>query len=336
MMDITDCRDITSLQAVLFMTMFLQSSAKLATCYSYIGIALTSAIRLGLHRSVSRHFDPVEAETRRRVFWVIRKMDIYVAALLGLPKLLSDDDIDQVDPLEVDDECITKDGILPQPLGKVPLIAATNAHTRLVKILCLVVKYIYPIKSPGQAVNKAFKQTYGVSHARIREIEQKLQEWMEHLSVDLKPGGNAVYPAMERAQQLLRLAYAHVQMLLYRPFLHYVSQSYQNRKRGAIDKRSYACAAACVSVSRNIIHIMIEMKRKGLLIGSYWFTMYTAFFAILSLVFMVLENPAASKSEEILRDVMDGKEALSSLSKRSMAADRCTKTLEVCEKAPFP
>ena len=329
MMDITDCRDLTSLQAIVFMIMFLQSSAKLATCYSYIGVALTSAIRLGLHRSVSRNFDPIEQETRRRVFWIIRKMDIYVAALLGLPKLLSDDDIDQADPLEVDDECITKDGILPQPAGRVPLISATNAHTRLVKILCKVVKYIYPIKSSEHGANKTSKQTYGVSHAKIRDLERELQQWMENLSIDLKPNGNTVCPELARAQQLLRLAYAHVQMLLYRPFLHYVSQSNQNQKRGAIDKRSFACAAACVGVSRNIIHIMIEMKKKGLLIGSYWFTMYTTFFAILSLAFMILENPEAARSIEVLQDVMDGKEALASLSKRSMAADRCTRTLEV-------
>ena len=328
-MDITDCRDLTSLQAVVFMIMFLQSSAKLATCYSYIGVALTSAIRLGLHRCFSGNFDPVEQETRRRVFWIIRKMDIYVAAILGLPKLLGDEDIDQVDPLEVDDECITKDGILPQPVGKVPLISATNAHSRLLKILCMVVKYIYPIKSPRQGTDKVSKQTYGVSHARIRDIERELQEWEANLSMDLVPGGNPVCSELARAQQLLRLAYAHVQMLLYRPFLHYVSQSTQNSQRGAIDKRSYACAAACVGVSRNIIHIMIEMKRKGLLIGSYWFTMYTTFFAILSLVFMVLDNPNASGSKEILQEATDGKEALASLSKRSMAADRCNRTLEV-------
>ena len=76
-MDVTDCRDLVSLQALLFMIMFLQASSKLSTCCSHIGIALRSALRMGLHRSIPNRFSPVEQETRKRVFWVIRTMDIY-------------------------------------------------------------------------------------------------------------------------------------------------------------------------------------------------------------------------------------------------------------------
>ncbi len=132
---------------------------------------------------------------------------------------------------------------------------------------------------------------------------------------------------ISRVQQLLRMAYAHVQMVLYRPFLHYVSQDCRSK---ATDKRSYACAAACVSISRNVVHITGEMKRRGLLIGAFWFTMYTTFFAILSLVFFILENPDDPTSQDLLRDAYHGKETLASLAKRSMAADRCTTTLTVC------
>ena len=141
---------------------------------------------------------------------------------------------------------------------------------------------------------------------------------------DPNSGGADLY---DRVQQLLRLAYAHVQMMLYRPFLHYVSQKSCAGK--TVDERSYACAAAGVSVSRNIVHICSEMKRRGLLIGAYWFTMYTTFFAILSLVFFVLENPDKPGSQEILADANDGKEALQGLAKRSQAADRCSTALIV-------
>ena len=326
-MDICDCRDLPSLQAIIFMTMFLQSSAKLATCYSYIGVALHSAIRMGLHRSITRNFNPIELETRKRIFWQIRKMDFYVAAMLGLPMMLSEDDIDQELPLEIDDEFITVEGILPMPAGRVPLIAATNAHTKMTKILQKVARYIYPLKGFERTPDKS-GASYSVSHAKIREIEQDLQVWMENLPTALRPGGSPTHE-LSRVQQLLRMAYAHVQMILYRPFLHYVAQRYHS---GKIDKRSYACAAACVSVSRNIIHITAEMKRSEMLIGAYWFTMYTTFFAILALVFFVLENPNSSTSQDILKDALEGKEVLASLAKRSMAADRCTVTLAVSSR----
>ena len=342
-MEITDCRDLTSLQAMLFMIMFLQSSAKLSTCYSYIGIALRSALRMGLHRSIIGKFNPVELETRKRVFWVIRKMDIYVAALLGLPKPLNDEDIDQDLPLEIDDEFITTQGILPVPPGHFSTYAASNSHTKLVQILAKVIQYVYPIKGPTVS-REACHSSYVVSHAKIREVERDLHEWRQNLPTELQPG-SPVPPDIERCitskprtsqhmltdlpyrvQQLLRMAYAHVQMLLYRPFLHYASQRVRPKEG---DKRSYACAAACISVSRNVIHITSNMKSRGLLIGAYWLTMYTTFFAIISLVFYVLENPNGETSAACFRDASEGKEALASLARRSNAADRCMTTLNV-------
>ena len=190
-MDITDCRDITSLQAILFMILFLQSSANLSTCYSYIGIALRSALRMGLHRSLFGSFNPIERETRRRAFFIIRKMDTYVSALLGFPQMLSSDDIDQELPLEVDDENITKDGVLPMPDGKPSLLyAASNAHTRLMATLAKVCKYIYPIKGLEQSVQGSSNSSYVISHAKIREIEKDLADWLDKLPLALRPGGD--------------------------------------------------------------------------------------------------------------------------------------------------
>ena len=116
---------------------------------------------------------------------------------------------------------------------------------------------------------------------------------------------------------------------MYRPFIHYVAQACQ---AGQADKRSFACAAACVSVARNIVHITSEMKKRGLLVGAYWFVMYTTFFAIVSLVYFVLENPNSPTGKDILKDAMEGRDTLASLAKRSMAADRCSMSLAVCHE----
>ncbi|CAK37749.1 transcriptional regulator family: Fungal Specific TF [Aspergillus niger] len=324
LLEITDCRDLTSLQAICFMVLFLQASAKLSTCYSYVGIALRSALRLGLHRKVTAHFSPLEQELRKRVFWVVRKMDVYVSTMLGLPLMLSDDDIDQEFPASVDSEFLTKDGILPMPSDHIPLMAGANAHTRLSSIILKVVKYIYPVKNAQHRAGS--DQRYVVSHSKIREIERDLQAWMEELPAALRPG-TEVSPQVERIRQLLRISYAHVQVMLYRPFLHYVSSGSQAR---GVDRRSYACAAACVSVSRNIVHITTGMHKRGLLNGSFWFTMYTTYFAILSLLFFVLENPDSPTAKDgVLKDAMEGKTTLAGLAKKSMAADRCSQSL-VC------
>ncbi|KAK5110069.1 hypothetical protein LTR62_006314 [Meristemomyces frigidus] len=317
LMDIADCRDLTSIQAVMFMIIFLQSSAKLSQCYAYVGVALRSALRMGLHRSHADNFTPIEAETRKRVFWIVRKMDIYVGAMLGLPQTLSDDDIDQDYPLEVDDEYITEDGILPMPEGQVSMMTAFNAHTRLVILLSKIVRKVYPIKTQDSP-----DKSYSVPFSTIREIESDLEEWKNSLAPILNP-----CEAPERyirVQQLLRLSYAHAQVMLYRPFLHYVAM---DKRSSPVDQRAYACAASYVNVSRNIIHIVTQMKQKGLLNGAFWFIMYTSFFAILSLVYFAAENPDNATTQAVMKDALEGRRILASLARRSMAADRCTATL---------
>lgn len=73
-MDITNVGDISSIQTIVMMIMYLQCSARLSTCYSYIGIALRSALKEGLHRNLSifqnskRKLDPMEIDTRKRLF----------------------------------------------------------------------------------------------------------------------------------------------------------------------------------------------------------------------------------------------------------------------------
>jgi hypothetical protein len=171
------------------MIQFLQSSAKLSACYSYIGVALRSALRMGLHRSFSTNFTPIEAETRKRIFWVIRRMDTYVGAMLGLPRFLEDEDIDQEFPAEVDDEYITAAGIEPMPDGTLSVMAAFNAHTRIVQVLSKICKTVYPTK--GTQTGAKDSVTYKVGYSKIRELEWDLAEWLDALPCSLKPGSEA-------------------------------------------------------------------------------------------------------------------------------------------------
>lgn len=188
MLDVTDCRDLLSIQAVMFMILFLQGTAKLATCYAYVGVALRACCRLGMHRKLTGKFNVIEQEERKRLFWQVRKLDIYVGAMLGLPMMLSEDDIDQELPAEVPDEHITENGISPASQETFPLIRATNAHTRLIRILQKVVRYVYPIKNSSEGASSG---EYTVSHSVIRELERDLQSWMDELPMQLRPSENA-------------------------------------------------------------------------------------------------------------------------------------------------
>ena len=189
-MDVTDCRNLPSLQTVIFMTLFLQCSAKLATCYAYIGVCLRSALRMGMHRSLNEGCGPIETEVRKRCFWIIRKMDVFVSMMLGLPLALSDEDFDQDFPAEVDDEFITEDGIQPQPADRVPFIRAVNHDFRLANIVCRIVRRIYPIK-PSQTASDQARAETRVKLSVVKDIETDLKAWEESLDPIFKPDSTA-------------------------------------------------------------------------------------------------------------------------------------------------
>ncbi|KAI0399577.1 hypothetical protein F4802DRAFT_588770 [Xylaria palmicola] len=327
--DITECRDLTSLQALLFMILFLQSISNLSTCYGFVGIALRSALRMGLHRHLPHvKLDPIEEETRRRVFYICRQMDTYVSALLGFPLLLNDDDIDQLLPTEVDDQFITKQGITTPPTGTPSYIEAFNAHVKLMDLLSKVVKNVYPLKriDPKAAEgDESQYASYVVSYARIQELEEELQHWNEQLPFAWRPNPEGPVEVV-RIRNLLRFAYAHVQMVLYRPFLHYVSPRFCAGKD--VSNRGYSCGATYITVARNIVHIGTEMRKQVSLVGPYWFTLFSEFFAIISLVFFVLENQDKPGSKEILADAIAGKNMIGKLAAKSMVADRISSSLE--------
>ncbi|GJC90235.1 activator of stress genes 1 [Colletotrichum liriopes] len=337
--DITECRDLISLQALLFMILFLQATSNLSGCYAFVGIALRSALRIGLHRYLKHEkISIIEQEVRKRVFWVIRQMDIYVSAMLGFPLMLNAEDIDQPYPSEIDDEYITNEGILTPPPGTFSFFEAFNAHTRLMEILAKILKFVYPLKGLGQSVMKGDKPgaTYLISYSSIKRIEAELQEWYEVLPAQWRPRPDGPVEVIRlksdqannnSVRHLLRFAYAHVQLVLYRPFLHYVSPRLSMGKN--IDELSYACAAACISVSRNIVHIGIEIRKQNVLAGPYWFMLFTEFFAILSLVFYSIENPEKIGSAEVLEDAVAGRDMVAKLQSKSQAADRVTEALNI-------
>ncbi|KAJ4391919.1 Gypsy retrotransposon integrase-like protein 1 [Gnomoniopsis smithogilvyi] len=332
--DITECRDLTSLQALLFLILFLQSTSNLSGCYALLGIASRAALRMGLHRHLPQaNFTPLVTELRRRIFYFIRQLDIYCSALLGFPILLHDEDVDQKMPTEIDDEFITDEGIRKPPPGTPgSFFQAFNAHSRLMGILMKVVKYIYPLKGIESYAANSSNPTYMIEYRRIKEIENDLQVWHEQLPQRWRPSPEGSIEVM-RVRTLLRFAYAHVQMMLYRPFLHYISPRLATDK--TVDERYYACAAAGISVSRNILHLSTEIKNQALVVGPFWSMLYTEFFAILTLVFYVLENPDKPGSAEIFADANAGREMIKKMAARSFAADRICKSMDsLWEKLP--
>ena len=162
------------------MIYFLHCSSKMSVCHSYVAAAVAASLQTGLHRSLSGGLDPIERETRKRVFWTVRSMEAYVCAILGLPMTINEEDIDQEMPQEVDDIYITQDGISPQPENQLSASAITNAYTRLMQIFSKVLRYVYPVRNVKHTLGNR-PGSYRVSYARVCKIEQELEPWLVSL-----------------------------------------------------------------------------------------------------------------------------------------------------------
>ncbi|KUJ17556.1 uncharacterized protein LY89DRAFT_615718 [Mollisia scopiformis] len=87
---------VFGLQAAVSIQIFLISILRLNTASRFGGLIVRIAFHLGLHRCPSRYkqFSAAEAGMRRRLFWTIYSLEMFLAQSLGLPVTLKDEDID--------------------------------------------------------------------------------------------------------------------------------------------------------------------------------------------------------------------------------------------------
>ncbi|KAK4157989.1 fungal-specific transcription factor domain-containing protein [Chaetomidium leptoderma] len=87
--------DFWSIQALSLMTIYMLIVSKRNTAYAYLGMAVRSAYALGLHREETMRdviFTPGEMTVRRNLWKTLFILDRFLAATLGRPTAISEDD----------------------------------------------------------------------------------------------------------------------------------------------------------------------------------------------------------------------------------------------------
>jgi hypothetical protein len=178
--NVANCQDLISLQAVFFLNLFLLTTNRTSTCYTYLSTSLSIALRMGLHRSLKANQDLISQEISKRIFWALWQLVNDVTSCCGLPRLLNDDEIDQELPREVNDVFIAKGEISMQPKDEICYISGANASYRLHIIRDKVTRHIYPFRSVN-TVPLDDSMAYGANIDIIREIEEELIEWAKSI-----------------------------------------------------------------------------------------------------------------------------------------------------------
>ncbi|KAK4172385.1 putative transcriptional activator protein [Triangularia setosa] len=199
-----------TLQCLLLALMYCTIRADYKRLQHYKGIAVGLSHRLGLHQSQKRFsFGVLTIETRKKVFWSLYMLDCFSAALLGLPKLLKEDDIHCEFPSDTDDEYVTEKGFQPSLPGEATRLSNALALFRGSRVLAKVLEKIYPSAT-----------SHDLSLQQMSALEAELDEWYNSLPQHLKLTFKQDKPSTDvtgSRSPILALAYYYIRTLIYRP-----------------------------------------------------------------------------------------------------------------------
>ncbi|KAI0071201.1 hypothetical protein K474DRAFT_1679582 [Panus rudis PR-1116 ss-1] len=129
---------IYTVQSVLIAGVYAVGLGKLSKAFALISEAITLSLDAGMHRSADAYdvFDAIEDEVRKRTFWCVYLWDKQAAVHFGRPPMIRLRDCDVGEPAIVDDEYITRDGIIgpQQPDGGI----VENSESRMAAFVCCV------------------------------------------------------------------------------------------------------------------------------------------------------------------------------------------------------
>ncbi|KAJ9134119.1 hypothetical protein NKR23_g10290 [Pleurostoma richardsiae] len=268
----TGCPTLESVQARLAQVLYLLHSSRMNQAWYVFGNALQTIAALGLHRRAQRPrplparelpHDYIDAQCRRRTFWVAYILDVYLGIIFGRPRHYHDENIDQELPDPVNDQDMTTEGPRPAASRQDCSIDSLIYHARIGRIVGQISQHVY-----------AINQQSGDSMTEIvRRIRDDLDSWAASLPVilgSIRPS-SLVHP-FRRQASAMRLARGHAIMHLNRPFL-----LWQLGNRSGKSAMVTRAVSDCMSAARDVLEMVEEMAQDGTLFHAFWWTHYVTF-----------------------------------------------------------
>ncbi|KPI34691.1 putative 12-oxophytodienoate 4 [Cyphellophora attinorum] len=280
---------VASVEARVAACLVLLSISHFNECRYLFAMVHALVISLGIHRRTPKQYkmSPLESQRRKRVFWSFYGIDGYVSVLLGQPRLLRDEDVDQEYPDNVEDVLLDTATDLSQCPHHGTLEAALY-HARLARLFAKANDMLYPIQSLSTV------EILRRSEVMIDALDDLQRELPAYLQPRLA-ASIGVLPH-ERQNTVLSLAFSHAYILATRRtiLLKTTGESYQAEDRERHQRSIRTCVSAiCSMVDR--VHHMIEHKR---LLWGFWLTQYVMTAAISTFLVFKLEHARQNVSYE--------------------------------------
>jgi hypothetical protein len=272
---------LESVQARFLTVLYLLGTSRMNQAWFNFGPTVQLLMALGLHRrnAYTRTLNSsspgeVALECSKRVLWCSFTLDEYLSLILGRPRLLREEDIDQDFPALVNDEQLDPHTSRSH-LQRNCLMDAPVCHAKLSKILSKASQDLYTI----QPLEKEQEIIL------IENLVRKIKQWQSDLPPLL---GDWVCPSslisiFQRQLTVIRLARFHALMFVTRPLL---LRDYSQEKEASGDS-AQVYLRSCISNARDTLELVLELVKDRLLYPAFWYTQYIAFNA-LSIVYIFL------------------------------------------------
>jgi hypothetical protein len=278
--DSLDCGNVATVQALLLMGQYLQSTNEVNRCWYVFGLAIRTAQGLGMQlNEINNKCPPLERELRKRCWCGCLVMDTMLAMTFGRPMMIPSEHYEVEMPEPVDDTQITCADITPQPTNcRPPKILCFIHKVKLYVVLHRILKSLY------QGKNGVENQFHG---GDMMEFDQQLCSWKANLPPGLamrETFGDQDEPLSSRPRNILYARYLGVRVLLTRPSLAVVARltEFPGNDDLCPLNQAFALTAAesCVESARRLIdHIRANGIAEGRCLGASWYNTHAVFSA---------------------------------------------------------
>ncbi|KAK9454013.1 fungal-specific transcription factor domain-containing protein [Dipodascopsis uninucleata] len=332
--------NIEVVQYLLLMVQYLQGSQRSVQTWALHGIAVKTALQLGLQSDiVSKDLSQIEREIRKRTWYGCVILDRTLSMTFGRPSAIPEFYV----KLEIP-------SVIPEDFAPVPApfkkfsepslsLAFFNATIELYRVMWRTIDSLY-----GQNLGCIQHDTAMEIFCSIVQRDQELTEWKTKLVKGLNFVTSSVYTddrlgIARRLRTILSLRYNNIRLLIYRPILtkllDYCSKSEPNDEFEFYKQVCPKSIEVCLESATNIISLVHSPREPKLALGAWWFSLYFTFNAALtvfsaSLIHFKIPSavPSASDLTSNIRNNMDlAIDALQRLDIGNVMVERCYKYL---------
>ncbi|KAJ7629572.1 fungal-specific transcription factor domain-containing protein [Mycena rosella] len=206
---------------------FLESSSAPQACWTLIGVGLRLAQDVGAHRRTAYMAPPsVERELWKRAFWALVYLDRTVSAGMGRTCAIQHDEHAALlscrrSFIYLISAALTLTRRSNQPPGVPSRIAFFAALLRLNHILAFGTKILYSLTKVRvvHAIDDAWEASV------VAELDSALNSWHDQVPEHLRWDPARVDPVFFDQSVALQCHYAHLQIMIHRPFIPMVRKS---------------------------------------------------------------------------------------------------------------